>query len=634
MKKLLTILLLLLSCKVFSQSWGAKLGTTVRTIWADSFALDKKPAKWTYDMGVILKGMEQLWYQTGDVTYFNYIQKQIDFFVREDGTIKTYKQEDFNIDNVNNGKILLLLYKVTQKDKYLKAAKTLREQLAKHPRTAEGGFWHKKVYPYQMWLDGLYMAEPFYAEYADLAKEDTAFNDIANQFIWMEAHARDAKTGLLYHAWDESKQQKWSNPASGTSPLFWARAMGWYATALVDALDWFPNNHPKRAALIAILNRLAVAVAKQQDPITGLWLDILNYNGPDKQKNYFEASASSQFVYALAKGVRKGYLPASYRVLAQKAYKGILTKFIKEENNQTNLYGTVQVSGLGGNPYRDGSFAYYMSEPVIVNDPKGMGAFLLAASEIEKIPFLDKSKPVNVLMDNYFNRETKQDAFSNKIVFHYKWNEKDNGGFSFLSSIFESRNATTGLLNEAPTKSNLKNASVYFLIDPDWPKENKTPNYIEQTHIDAIVEYVRNGGVLVLMANDSNNVEFKNYNKLVSNFGMFWNENMRHDVVNNQFEQGALLIPKGHPIFKHCDKVFIKQLCTITIKAPATAVYTENKEVLMAIAKLGKGTVFAVGDPWFYNEYVDGRKLPAEYQNFQAATDLVEWLLKQIPVRK
>jgi len=629
MRKVLFIGILFTACHLNAQQkLSEQMAITVMQTWKDSFALDAKPAKWTYDMGVILKGFEGLWYNTGNVKYYQYIQKQMDFFVNNDGTIKTYKPDEYNIDHINNGKLLLLLYRVTLKEKYLKAAKLLRQQLATHPRTKEGGFWHKKIYPNQMWLDGLYMGQPFYAEYAMLAKEDSAFDDIANQFIWMEKHARDPQTGLLYHAWDESKAMAWANSQTGCSPLFWSRAMGWYATALVDVLDYFPANHPKRKSLIDILNRLVVAVEKQQDKKTGLWYDILNYSGPGKEKNYFEASASSQFVYAIAKGVRCGHLSKSKLAIAQKGYNGIVNTFIKKENGQTNLHGTVKVSGLGGKPYRDGSFDYYMSEPVIVNDPKGIGAFLLASNEIELIPTLNTAKGKVVMMDNYFNRETKVDAFGNTIVHHYKWNEKDNGGFSFVSHLFNKYGAVTSLLDEAPTVSNLKNASVYFLIDPDWAKENKKPNYIEAKHIDALYTYVKSGGVLVMMANDSNNVEFKHYNSLASKFGIQWNENMRHDVVNDQFEQGALPIPANHAIFKTAKTVFVKQLCTQNIQKPAVSVYSENGEVIMSVSKVGKGTVFAIGDPWFYNEYVDGRKLPAKYENYKAAEDLVKWLLK------
>lgn len=631
MKQTIAIILLLCSAATTQaqQGYAAKLSATAMQLWKDSFALDGKPAKWTYDMGVVLKGIEGVWLATGDGSYFSYIQKQADFFVQEDGSIKTYKPDEYNIDHINNGKILLLLYRVTLKDKYLKAAKLLRNQLQTHPRTNEGGFWHKKIYPYQTWLDGLYMGQPFYAEYAQLAKEDTAFNDIANQFIWIEKNTRDDKTGLLYHAYDESRKEAWADKTTGRSPLFWARAMGWYATALVDVLDYFPTDHPKRKDLIAILNRLVNAIEKQQDAKTGLWKDIFSYNGPDKEKNYFEASASSQFVYAIAKGVRKKYLPAAKLSIAQKGYAGIIKNFIKKQDGLWVLTGTVKVSGLGGKPYRDGSFGYYMSEPIITNDPKGMGAFIMAANEMEMLPTLSLGNGKQVLMDNYFNAETKVDAFGNKVIFHYKWDERDNGGFSVVSNILNRYGATTHLLNESPSAANLKNVAIYFLIDPDWPKENKTPNYIEAKHIDALYNYVKNGGVMVMLANDSNNVEFTNYNKLAARFGIQWNENLRHDVKNDVFEQGAVDLTKAKTVFATAKKGYIKQLCTQTIKAPAKALYSENGEVLISVAKVGKGTVFAVGDPWFYNEYVDGRKLPLEYENYKAATDWVKWLLQQ-----
>jgi unsaturated rhamnogalacturonyl hydrolase len=306
----------------------------------------------------------------------------MDHFVADDGSIRTYSLDDYNIDNILPGRNLLFLYKQTGHEKYRKAAATLREQLKTHPRTSEGGFWHKQIYPSQMWLDGLYMGEPFYAEYAATFHEDAAFDDVAKQFILMERHARDDKTGLLYHGWDESRKQRWSNPETGRSPNFWGRAMGWYAMALVDTLDHFPRKHPQRAELVAILNRLAQAVAKYQDARSGLWYQVLDKAG--EKGNYLESSAACMFVYALAKGVRNGYLPASYRHVALKGYRGILQEFVKTDaNGQTNLEGTVSVAGLGGNPYRDGSYEYYLSEKVVTNDPKGVGALLLAATEME-----------------------------------------------------------------------------------------------------------------------------------------------------------------------------------------------------------------------------------------------------------
>jgi len=386
MKKYIILLIVFaLSIRAMAQvSWSKELAGTALQIWKDTVPIGST-TKWSYDMGVVLKGLEGIWQRTGDRFYLEAIKKKIDFFIQPDGTIRNYEPTEYNIDHINNGKLVLLLYRETKEEKYRKAAEHLRAQLRTHPRTKEGGFWHKKTYPWQMWLDGLYMAEPFYAAYAAMFKEDSAFNDITNQFVWMEQHARDSVTGLLYHGWDESRRQKWANPVTGCSPNFWGRAMGWYADAIVDALDHFPAKHPGRKKLIAILNRLVNALEKEQDSTTGLWYDVLHYNGPGKERNYFEASASCQFVYAIAKGVRMKYLPKSKLVIAQKAYNGILNQFVKQENNRYNLHGTVKVSGLGGDPYRDGSFEYYMREPVIVNDPKGLGAFILAANEMERL---------------------------------------------------------------------------------------------------------------------------------------------------------------------------------------------------------------------------------------------------------
>ena len=375
-----------------AQSLSDKAAATAMTaLWHDTAKNESGyPSKWTYDHGLVLKGIERVYTATHDKQYLDFIQRSVDHFVNDDGSIRTYKLDEYNIDNILPGRNLLFLYKTTGREKYRKAAALLREQLKTHPRTSEGGFWHKKIYPSQMWLDGLYMGEPFYAEYAATFKEEASFDDIAKQFILMERHSRDDKTGLLYHGWDESKQQRWANPTTGRSPNFWGRAMGWYAMALVDTLDYFPPKHPQRAELIAILNRLARAVAKYQDSRSGLWYQVLDKGGA--KGNYLESSAACMFVYALAKGVRNGYLPAGYMKTANDGYRGIQKEFVKyDASGGFNLAGTVSVAGLGGNPYRDGSYEYYVSEKVVTNDPKGIGAFLLAATEMEAAA---KTRPI------------------------------------------------------------------------------------------------------------------------------------------------------------------------------------------------------------------------------------------------
>jgi unsaturated rhamnogalacturonyl hydrolase len=629
MKKLTTIVLLFIAIQSTAQiSWSEKVAATVDKIWPDSLPIGSK-TKWSYDMGVVLKGFESLWMRTGNVAYYNSLKNRIDYFVQNDGSIKGYELEEYNIDHINNGKLVLMLYRITGAEKYKKAAMHLRDQLRTHPRTNEGGFWHKKIYNWQMWLDGLYMGAPFYAEYAMLFHEDTAFNDIANQFIWMEKHARDPKTGLLYHAWDESKQQQWANKETGTSPHFWARAMGWYADALVDALDYFPADHPKRKDLIAILNRLVNAIEKQQDPATGLWYDVMNYNGPGKEKNYFEASASSQFVYAVAKGVRKGYLPAAKLAIAKKGYDGIVKRFIKEENGQTNLHGTVKVSGLGGKPYRDGSFAYYMSEDVIVNDAKGVGAFLLAAGEMEQLPTQHIGKGKTVLLDRWFNSEKKKDAGGEMSYWHYTWEERSHGGYYTWGTIFERYGATIKSLDVAPTANNLSKASVYIIVDPDHVRDNPNPNYVTAKDVTTISNWVKAGGVLILLANDSNNCDLKHFNLLANKFGITFTDNSLNMVKNDNYVQGEVLPGVNNPVFKTTSKMFLKELSELKVKAPAKTIVTKENAAIIAIAKYGKGTVFAVGDPWIYNEYIDNRKLlPADFENYKAAEDLAKWLLQ------
>ncbi len=621
------------SCTAQQILYAEKMAATVMTIWRDSLSSEGKPAKWTYDQAVILKGIESLWYRTGDAKYFNYMQKSMDFFVDEKATIRTYKQADYNIDNVLCGRILLTLFNVTGKEKYYKAATTLREQLRTQPRNHEGGFWHKKIYPYQMWLDGLYMGEPFYAEYAATYNDPAAFDDIAHQFIWMEKHARDAKTGLLYHGWDESRQQKWANTATGNPPHIWARAMGWYGMALVDVLEQFPANNPYRDSLLLILHRYADAVKKVQDPQSSVWYDILDK--PGAKGNYFEASASSMFVYAMAKAVRLDLLPASYLSVAKKGYNGILKQFIEiDAKGQTNLKGTVSVSGLGGTPYRDGSYEYYINEKVIVNDPKGVGAFIQAANEIELLPTLPLGKGKTIVLDDYFNSEKKKDITGTLKPYHYKWEEMYNNGFSILGNIFRKYGVQTKTLSDAPTAKNLQQADMYLIVDADNVTDNPNPNYVASKDVTEIVNWVKAGGVLILLHNDKGNAEFEHFTILTEKFGIHFNEDSYNHVTGNDYEMGKVDVTPGNSILPHVHKIYQKEVSSITLKSPAVAALQKEGVVIFAVSKLGKGTVFATGDPWLYNEYTDGRKLPMEYENYKAANDLVLWLIKQVPGKR
>jgi unsaturated rhamnogalacturonyl hydrolase len=340
--------------------------------------------KWSYDYGVIFKGFEQVWKATGDRKYFDYIKKNMDFFVDENGDIRKYSPNEYNIDHVNNGKLLFPLYKETGDERYKTAALLLRKQLYNHPRTSEGAFWHKQIYPYQIWLDGLYMGSPFYAEFIKEFGIESEFDDVTKQFLICERHTKDERTGLLYHAWDEKREQFWCDEETGLSKNFWGRSMGWFVMAIVDVLDYIPNEHKDRSRIIKILNEVLDALLKVQDKETGVWYQVLDQ--ADKKGNYLEASASCMIVYAMAKGIRKGYLTEKWIAEARKSYKGIQEEFVTTTaDGLVNLNKVCQVAGLGGKERRDGSFEYYISEPIVTNDAKGVGAFILAAAEMEKL---------------------------------------------------------------------------------------------------------------------------------------------------------------------------------------------------------------------------------------------------------
>ena len=391
MKRIIVLamaLFLAMSCRAQQKTWGERMAETIMKTYPDSIVVKapeeskNRPTRWNYEYGVLFESFEQLWKETGDRTYYDYIKKIMDHFIEADGNIRTYDLLEYNIDHITPGRAVMVLYNETKEEKYKKAVDRLHEQLIWHPRTQEGGYWHKLRYPYQMWLDGLYMGETFAAEYSMVFKDTKKFDDIANQFIWMESHVRDSKTGLLYHAWDESKQQKWADPVTGRAPGFWGRGMGWYGMALVDVLDYFPKDHPKRKDLIAILQRFATAIKNYQEPASGVWYQVLDKG--TLPGNYLEASASSMFTYTLAKGTRLGYLDKSFGSVAKKAFEGILKNFIETDaQGLIHLTKVVSVGGLGGNPYRDGSFEYYISEPLRTDDLKGVGPFIQASIEME-----------------------------------------------------------------------------------------------------------------------------------------------------------------------------------------------------------------------------------------------------------
>ncbi|MBK8477689.1 MAG: glycoside hydrolase family 88 protein [Opitutaceae bacterium] len=346
-------------------------------------------ARWDYTSGLFAHSLQQLSARGGDASFGEAGNRIVESYIGADGTIATYQIEDYNIDMVTPGRALLTVYEQKPEERSRIALATLRQQLAHQPRTSEGGFWHKLRYPHQMWLDGLYMGSPFLAHYGKVFGEPAAFNDVAKQILLIDAHLYDAKTGLYYHAWDEARKQSWADKTTGLSPNFWGRSIGWYAMAIVDVLDDLPPTQPELEEINAVLRRVADGIVRWQDPKSGLWWQVVDQGA--REGNYLEATASSMFVYSLAKAINRGYLPREkYLPVVRRGYEGIIRELMRTDTDgRVSLTRCCSVAGLGftnaAGRARDGSFEYYISEPVIDNDLKGVGPFILAGLEMQQL---------------------------------------------------------------------------------------------------------------------------------------------------------------------------------------------------------------------------------------------------------
>jgi rhamnogalacturonyl hydrolase YesR len=342
----------------------------------------KSPSKWSYTTGLLMEAMDDVSAATGDPRFAAYARRTIDSYLEDDGTIRTYKPDDFNIDNINSGKMLLRLQERHGDARYLAAIGSLAAQLEDHPRTSDGAFWHKERYPHQLWLDGVYMGMPFLAAVGAMHGDAAKMDEAVGEFLVTRNRLRDAETGLYYHAWDEAKVQEWADPETGRSPHFWGRGLGWYAMALVDILDVIPVEETElRKPLLEIIPELAASLVNTQDE-SGTWFQVMDM--PDEPGNYREASGSAMFTYFLAKALNKGYLPDSYREAAEKGYRGLVAEFVAVDvEGAYNLTNICATAGLGYG--RDGSFHYYMSERVVKNDPKGLAPAIMAMLQVAEL---------------------------------------------------------------------------------------------------------------------------------------------------------------------------------------------------------------------------------------------------------
>lgn len=353
-------------------------------IWnIENIRLGKQPA-WNYIDGCMMTSLYSIYKQSGDKKYLDFIDKFVDYYVFEDGSIRGYKLDTYNLDNLNEGRILFDLYEETGKQKYAKAIDLLYSQIVAQPRTEYGNFWHKAIYPNQVWLDGIYMSEVFYTR--SQVYKNGSFDEIIKQFKSIYDHMYDKEKRLYYHGWDCSKQAFWADKTTGLSKNFWLRSIGWYTVGLIDVISYLPESATQeRQTLGAILRDTIEGLEQYIDPKTDMFWQVVNYVG--REGNYAETSGSSMIAYAMMKGARLGILDKRFAKVGERVFNGICKKYLKETDGKLNLGGICLVAGLGpeNNRRRDGTYEYYISEPVVENDAKGTGPFVMAYTEIKQL---------------------------------------------------------------------------------------------------------------------------------------------------------------------------------------------------------------------------------------------------------
>ncbi|MBR6165087.1 MAG: glycoside hydrolase family 88 protein [Clostridia bacterium] len=357
--------------------------TPRRTAWNLEKIREGRDVSWNYIDGCMLTALTAMTDITGDRRYLEFVERVADCFVQEDGSILTYKPQNRALDDINEGRILFRMAEETGRAKYRKAAELLHRELMAQPRTPEGNFWHKAIYPNQVWLDGTYMALPYLALYEKTFGQGD-YSDILRQIRVVHDRMRDPKTGLYYHGYDSSRKAFWADPETGLSRNFWLRAIGWYSLALADLTEILPEDRPERKELVSFFRELMASLAAFADPETGMYWQVMDQGG--RKGNYLETSGSAMVACAMMKGARLGVLEESYRARGRKTFRGIQEHFLKVRDGMIELENICLVAGLGpeNKRRRDGSYEYYISEPVVSNDAKGAAPFVLCYTEIRR----------------------------------------------------------------------------------------------------------------------------------------------------------------------------------------------------------------------------------------------------------
>jgi unsaturated rhamnogalacturonyl hydrolase len=529
-------------------------------------------ATWDEETGTKLEGLDAEWYNTANGDYFHYVKRTVDSYLDARQSAPAQVQPNAPMADAMFGRRLLRLYRVTLAVRYYDAATELRSQVA-----ASCDIHSTPPQPSHADRAGsakLCVAEPFLAEYASVFHAPQDFEAITRDFL----------------QWEVANHQ---HPAATTDLGSDARSNddARLATALVDSLPYYPPDDPGRNQLMAVLDRIASALTKQQDGGSGAFYSISD--GTAASRRPVQPRAASLYIYAFLQGVRCGYLPDRYSKAAERAWNNL-----QKDTNDANV----------------------------------RGALLLAATEIELAPIATRAEGQKITVDAWFNSQQRKNAAGQMEYFHYKWSDFSDSGYSLLGHMFQSYGMSTDTLYSAPTRENLRKAQFYLIVSPDIPVKNPNPHYMTDEDAEEVASWVHDGGVLILMENDPPNADILHLNLLADRFGIHFNAVLSHHILGEQVENGTMSVhPDGH-FFHEAHTLYMKDTCSISLHDTASALLSDRGEVVMATAKYGRGTVYAAVDPWVYNEYTDGRKdakIYGHFDNFAGGRELVRWLVEQ-----
>lgn len=547
------------------------------------------PGQWNEEKGTELEGLEALWYNTANGGYFRYVKGEVDKHVGADGSLDIDKVK---IDSTSYGLLsreILQMHRVTLNAKYYKAAVTLRDTLLPACIAASASSGSGQA-------NELCRAEPFLAEFASAFGQSQDFAPITQDFV----------------RWDHDNGGALSRQAGPSNPGAGEIDHAWLAVALVDSIAYYPQSDPGRATLLTMLNRTAkdgsIYLDRQAAMLEG------RAKGIEANRQPLQQSTACLLIYALLKGARSGYIPASYSDDARRSWQNVLKHLPRWDDE-----GAASNSAI--NRLAD-------------HELTGAGASLLAANEAELAPTNSLGSGETFLLDAWFNSQQRKNAAGQMEPFHYKWSDFGDSGYSLFGHMLQSYGAATETLYSAPSRESLSKAQFYIIVSPDIPIKNPNPHYMTEQDAEEIAAWVKQGGVLVMMENDPPNADISHLNLLADKFGIHFDNVLVHHIIGERVEDGRIAVSADGQLFHDPHTLYMKDTCAISVRNAAIALLKDRGGIVMAATKFGRGTVFAAVDPWLYNEYTDGRKNPQiydQFDNYAGGKELVRWLMEQQP---